>query len=322
MNKLLTLILTITLASTSLADPLGGQAGSFLRLGLGADRVAIGDVGVSMKNAGLGWYYNPASISSQDQRQFTAGYRFLSLDRSFSYFSLSAPLKGNAGAGISYARAATDKIDSRDSNGDKLSPLSLADNVIAGSFSLRPHPAVSVGISIKYIFTSVPTVLEGDKTLYANGMGIDFGLRVQPREWISFGAVLKDIGAKYSWDTFDVWHDDGGTVENVIPKTLRVGVDALPIENLDVAADLVTNLTQVGDSPDAFVLHAGGEYSLPYSGNHLAIIRAGWNGESPAFGLGIDIPLYRHISARFNYAFVFEKVAPSGSHLIDWTFTF
>jgi hypothetical protein len=329
-NKLLTfckgsiisaLILSILaiLTQPAFAAQLGGQAGSFLRVGLGAERLGMGDCGVALTGAGMNWYYNPAGIPAQHGKQAALGYRFMSLDRSMMYTGYSMPLQGNAGVGIGFMRAATTNIDARDSNGNRFDMLTDSDNLIHGSFALMPNRHIALGISLKWMIHALPNIIDGGKTLYTYGMGVDLGVRIVAMENLRFGLQWRDISAKYSWNTSDVWGDNNGTKDDEFPHLIRIGGAWDPRPDLTVASDLIVNPTEIGKSSDGISPHFGAEYRFYGMQSRIVSFRAGWNGDSPTFGLGITYK-FKRVTIRMDYAYLFEKVAPNGSHVIGWVF--
>lgn len=316
------MICALLLGSVSQAQsaPIGSTTGSFMRIGFGADRVAMGDCGVAMVGSGMNWYYNPASLAFQPDRQVSVGYRNMALDRFVMYTDFSMPIHPNAGLSIGAARASTANVEFRDSNGEKFDEITHSDNLIHGSFSLMPHPRVSLGISVKWMINSVPNVLEGDKNLYAYGMSIDFGIHVKAMENLRLGLQIRDLNGQYSWETSEVWGDPAVAKVDEFPSLVRFGAAYDPIKRLTVTSDAIFNLDELSDGTE---IHLGSEYRFPLMNETLNgfALRTGWNGEEPSFGFGMDMNLYK-LQARFDYAFLFEAVAPSGSHLIGWVFEF
>ena len=308
-------------ASNLYATQLGGQAGSFMRLGIGAERIAMGDAGTALSGTGMSWYYNPASLPFQAARQASLGFRSMSLDRSMLYTGYSMPLQANAGLAIGFVRAATDNIDARDSNGKRFDELTYSDNLIHGTFSLRPHPDFALGISIKWMISSAPKVLSDNKTLYAYGMGVDLGVQGCYQKF-RFGLQVRDINSKIGWDASDVWGDGRGAVDDKLPLMFRLGVAYEPTTELTLATDLLMNPSEAGKSADGLKPHMGVEWRGAQWEEKFLALRAGWNGDSPTFGLGLGLKLRRGLVAKMDYAYVVDIVSPSGSHLIGWTFGF
>ncbi len=311
------ILLIFVLSNIGMGNILAGKAGSFLRMDLGADRVGIGGAGVALTSSSTNWFYNPSAISVQGSRQAVLSYRYMSLDRSLMYVGFSAPIQPSAGLAIGVLRAGIDNIDGRDSNGEKFDELSYSDNLIHGSFSLHPHPRIALGLSIKWMINSIPDILEDDKNLYAYGLGVDLGFRFQVHSRLSFGLLISDLDGKHSWDTSEIWGEDGMKVDR-IPVQVRIGMSWIPFDGLLTVLDLVS-YTQLIDEPEAFRPKAGIEWTKIFTLSREFILRGGYNGKAPSFGIGLRMELLE-ITARMDYAFYLEPISPSGSHLITWTF--
>ncbi len=315
--------LGLAVSGSGYAKQLGGQAGAFLWMGLGADRVGMGDCGAAMTGGGTAWYYNPAALPYSTGRRVAFEYRMMALDRKIMYAGFSTPFEPeegmDAGVAVGVMRAGTDEIDGRDSNGERFDMLSYSDNLIHGSFALKPHPRVAVGISIKWLIGAVPDIKENDENLYAYGMGVDIGLLVFARKDLRFGLQVRDLNARYSWDTSEVWGEGGATKEDAFPNLTRLGVAWEVRPSLTVAADAVVNGTDIGEDIDAVEPRFGVEWGYDFDRAKGLVLRAGYNGEGETFGLGLKLELSR-VKARLDYAFLVEPVAPSGTHLIGWVF--
>ncbi len=323
------------------AGQIGGQAGAFLRLGLGADRVAMGDCGVALNGGSNDWYYNAAALPTLESYQASFGYRSMSLDRKIMYAGFSMPLEQNAGLAFGVMRAGTDNIDIRDSAGNHIYMMDHSDNVIYGSFALQPHPMVAAGISIKWMINAVPDILDDDKNLYAYSLSVDLGLQVIALPQLKFGLQVKDLGGSYSWNTSDLWKDDHGAKEDNLPNLLRIGAAWDPLEDLTVATDLMIDADRMNeDSGGIEEVHIGGEYRLELNETSGLRLRSGWNCDVPfelyekygfklrswkgdvlTFGFGLEMDL-TWAQARMDYAFYNEDIAPGSAHLICWVFEF
>jgi len=315
------ILIYIALPVDSHAVQPGGQAGGFLRLGLGADRLAMGDCGAALVGGSMNWYYNPAGIPGQRMRQASIGYRLMSLDRSIMYAGFSTPLKPKAGLAFGVMRAGTDNIDMRDSNGNRFDMLSQSENLFHGSFGLQPHPIVALGISIKWLISAVPDILEDEKNLYAYGMSMDLGLRLVASPKLKFGLQIRDLGGKYSWETSELWGDERGSTDDDLPTLIRAGAAWNPIRDLTLVMDLVVDPDRAGDDADAVEPRFGAELMRRISDKNRLALRAGYNGKVITSGFGIDFDL-GFTRAEMNYAFYVEDIAPDAAHLIGWVFRF
>ena len=62
------------LSATLFAETNAGLAGSYLRMGLGAQAIAMGNSGVALSANGFSAYYNPAGIPYLDKRHLSMTY--------------------------------------------------------------------------------------------------------------------------------------------------------------------------------------------------------------------------------------------------------
>ncbi len=304
-----------------LASSLGSKAGGFLRIGLGADLSAMGGCGTALSNYGTNWHYNPAALGFQKNRQVVIGYRSMSLDRKVIYIDYSSPLKGNASLGFGFLRAGTSNIDARDSNGERFDILSNSDNLFHGSFSIRPYPTVSLGISIKWMINNTPHIQYDNKSLNAYGMGFDIGIQYKVHRSLILGAKISDLNAKYNWSTYKVWGDDIGMKEDQFPTLIRLGWAYEPYKNFVLTSDIILHKQELGKSSEGIQPHFGTEWKYSINNELGGVIRAGVDQNEPTFGFGFDFILLEKIRAHFDYAFVYDRISPSGSHLFGWTFS-
>ncbi|NQT35147.1 PorV/PorQ family protein [bacterium] len=294
----------------------GGQAGAFLRLGLGAERIAMGDCGTALGGGGMNWYYNPAGLREQENRQAIFSYRFMSLNRSIKYAGFSTPLKPMGGFAIGVIRAGVDEIDLRDSNGNRLEMSSISENLIHGTFTLKPHPRIAVGISIKWLISDVPDILDDDKNLLGKGMSVDLGIRYEALENLRFGLQLRDLGAGYTWQASELWGDERSIKENDFPVLLRVGAAWDPLPDLTLVSDVIADPDRIGDDSEALEPHFGIEYR-----QQMFALRTGYNSRVLTFGFGLDLDL-TYGKACLDYAFYIEDIAPDAAHMFSLAFEF
>ena len=319
-----TLVVTMLLvgAAAVSAKQLGGQTGWMLRMGgVSADRIALGDAGVALVEFGQNWYYNPAAISFQQSRTAALGYRAMSLDRSIMYVGGAFPIEPNAGLGVGLMRAGTDNVEAYDSNGRRYDTFSWADNLIYGSFSLRPHPAVGLGITIKWLISTVPDVKENHKNLNSFGLSVDLGVRVQPSKDFSIGLHIKDFDGRNTFETSDVWGDDAGAKEDKLPTQIRVGAAWEGIEHLTLVGDVTLFPTVIADDKNGLQPHVGGQFLQPFAEDMWAAFRAGINNAEPTFGLGLSWKVQR-VRMTLSYAFLFDANSPGSTQITAFEFEF
>jgi len=287
------------------AGSTGGYAGAFLRMGLGARAMGMGNCGVATTTGAAALYYNPAGIANLKHRNLGLSYYFLSLDRSFHYTGLAVPIRPSAGAAISWIHAGVDDIQGRSSTGQIDDSYSTGESSIMLSFANRFFPKIAIGINLKLLLHSL---LEANAT----GIGFDLGILYQPWQKLRLGIELKDIAAAYNWNTQPIFDEKGTTYTEKFPLQIRAGAAFSPVAFVTIASDITYSDTE------NLRFHIGGEYVY----QDLIAVRAGWDHNQPAFGFGFMHKLFHKISATVDYSAVFGIAGEGCTHVFSWDFAF
>ncbi|MCK5739429.1 hypothetical protein KAH55_09615 [bacterium] len=317
MKKVVLMLLGLTLLLTTSgfsADESGGYAGSFLRMGIGARPKAMGGAFTAVAEGSYAGYYNPAGLPFAGYKELTFNYRSMSLDRSLGFIGVSVPLHPSTGDGektldagfhVSWINAGVKNIDGRDTNGEVYDTFSFSENVFNFGFSIQPSKYVAIGFVGKLLYSRFPRVEDDDGALSSNGFAFDVGVLVRPLPCLSVGIVAKDLRAKYTWNTENVW-SRGTTTYNDFLETLRVGIAWRGLQDrLLIAADFADNKKQ---DPKYYF---GAEYRvLPEF-----LLRAGLDAGHPAAGMGYAFAVSRYIFV-LDYAYIVDMISPSGEHVM------
>ena len=319
-------ILVLTAAFTlnngaAAADDDGGYAGAFLRMGLGAEAMAMGGAYTAIPAGAYALYYNPAGLPLMSHREVRLSYDFLSLDRRFSFIGYAQALhpkvsdeekgKLDGGFALGWINAGVDNIDGRDLDGKSIGTLSNSENAFYFAFALRPHRIVSLGLSAKVLYNRIPGVTSENGAISATGFGLDFGVMISPFPQLNAAVVLKDLKSKYTWNTEKLWERATTTVDR-FPQVVRGGLAyRLPMEWLTVSADLETS-----DKQDPRY-HVGIEALK----NGRVAGRLGLDNGEPTFGIGFTLGIWGKTTS-IDYAYVSESDGPRADHVFSWTFHF
>jgi len=267
-----------------------GTAGAdFLRMGVGARPIALGEAYVGLADDVNSMYWNPAGLTNIKGREVSANY--IMWLEGISSGQLSFAQKGANGSvigiGVNYLTTGSIEQTEMDTNnsyvetGKTFSSQDTAVNVSMG----KPIGEDTVGgISVKMIQSSI----EAES---ANSYAADAGVLIDLINYdlpLMLGISVQNLGAgiKYMQDT------------DSLPTTYRAGVSYIYL--IDKSEDKVNIMLDVSKSVDsAMSLHAGAEYLV---GKSVAL-RAGYknsgNSESLAglsggfgykdkSGIGID----------------------------------
>ena len=338
MKKFLIIIFLISQTGILLAQS-GSYPGSFARLGLGARGLGKGNAMVSDIYGENSGYYNPALSVFQQEAFASVGYTFLSMDRKLNFFSFAKRFdfqgdsKQSAGISASWINAGVSDIDGRDNDGNPIGDLSTFENqfYLGTSFMLSQQLAVGVGFKLYYskLYDELTTT----------NVAIDLGAIYKLTDDISLGAAVRDIGAKYKWETNKIYGSNGRTTENKFPTLVNIGGSYRLPKNLGVASlefeSMITpkykdNYTGESISPKNFYyLKAGVEFQLTPE----IYVRGGcdriglneddfWGSIKPGFGLGLRKSFFKNTLLGVDYSFQYEPYSQDPIHNIGVVFKF
>lgn len=279
----------------------GGWAGAFLRMGLSATNMGMGNAGVAMTGSNGGFYYNPALLPFGEDISMVTGYNFLSLDRKFNYLGFSIPLPPTAFVSVNWIHAGVDDIQGRTSSGIPDQKYSTGEDAVMLSFGNKLSDKLSIGLSVKYIRNSMLDVS-------GTGVGFDAGVFYKILDNLAIGAQVKDINASYNWKTTSLFEEEGGNYIEKFPTVFRGGL-MYEIESFRIVADIV-NI----DTENYF--HGGVEYNYQDVGS----LRLGYDYNSFTFGCGLNYDFMWKTKTELDYAFVQEKFGEGSSHVFTWNF--
>ncbi len=300
-----------------------GMAGAFLRMGLGARALALGDLGVAIPGDGYGLYYNPASLPYLKERSLLTTYTYLSLDRHLNFVGFALPLhppskqSGNplsAGLAVGWISAGTNEIDARDSDGNHIGLFENSENAFYFAFALRLADRISIGFAPKILYNSFPE-LTADETLNSARLGFDAGILVNPVNRLYLGAQARHINAQYRWDTTTIWGDDGTTITDEFPGIYRIGASYFFDFGLMLAGELET-----GDQDDNQI-HVGAEYTYLDLNPYSFSLRAGYDDQDLALGFGFGFLVWQ-LRGQLDYAYQIQDVPPYDSQVISFSVNF
>ncbi len=305
----LVMVMLVSNVSLVLAEGNGGYAGAYLRLGLGARAIAMGNAQVATADHGFGFYYNPAALPYLEKLSANFSYSFLSLDRRFAYVGLSTPIKPQAGFSIGWIFSGVGDIKSFDSHGVETGKVDHGQHAIYFSFGSMVIPdRLSVGVSAKYLRE---TLSDPDFDYTGKGFSVDLGAMFRVNNDLSLGFQVKDINGKLKSNTNNIF-DRGIDRDNAFPVSSRLGFYYIsPVRWARVAYDF--EWSTAGEEKN----HIGLEFTIPGVAG-----RIGYDNDHLTFGGGLVIDQYSRVKAVLNYAFVASVVDEGASHIFTWQFSF
>jgi hypothetical protein len=340
--KIFLLIAMLNIAATNVNAQEGSYAGSFARMGFGARGLSMGNALVSDIYGDVSGYYNPALSCFQDQGYLNLGYTFLTLDRSLNYVGFSKkfnlPNKADQGAGISlsWINAGVGNIDGRDNDTRQTGMLNTFENQFYLGTGFLLDKDFSVGVGFKLYYSKL---YDGVKS---STVAFDIGsiYRVMPN--LSLGFAVRDISAKYKWDSSPVYGTSGTTTTDKFPTLIDLGgTYELPNKRGSVSLEFETisnprfettdslgNVTQ-SDRKIEYTFKIGAEYKL----TEQFILRGGvdridfsaddlMGNIKPGLGIGFYKTFTKNTLLGIDYSFQYEPFTHDGIHNISIGFKF
>lgn len=335
------ILILFLFASANAFSQVGSYAGSFARLGFGARGMGMGNAMVSNIFGDVSGYYNPALACFQNKGVVNLGYTFLSMDRKLNFvgfskkFKLPNQDKGGAGISFSLINSGVNNIDGRDNDGTQIGTYNTYENqfYLGTSFLLSEQFAAGVGFKmyLSKLFDKVTTT----------SVAFDIGAVYKYSDNLSFGAAVKDISAKYKWDTSDLYGSNGNTTEDKFPLLVNVGSSYLLPKNFgSVSLEFESyfnpkikdkNTGETLTRKNISYLKFGGEINL----NENIRVRAGIDridftnatediggNLKPSFGVGFVKPLGKSTMLGLDYSFQIEPYSKDPIQNIGINFKF
>ncbi|NOT35401.1 MAG: PorV/PorQ family protein [Candidatus Eisenbacteria bacterium] len=244
----------------------GTSSGTFLRIGVGARAVGLGESFVAVANDPTAIYWNPAGIASMQRTEFAISHASWPADIQYEHAVLVMPVARLGGSiGLQFGALSTE-IDET----TELRPFGtgrtyfFSDMVVGAVFARRWTDKLLVGAGLKYVREDLGADVGGPVTsavlvdigsIYYLGYGSvriatalsNFGSELRPRGDGDGGSFVSPVtGEVRRYDGFDP------------PLMFRYGVAFEPIENSQQRLTTALEVNQPAD--DAQIVKAGLEW--------------------------------------------------------------
>ena len=258
---------------------LGGQragtsSGSFLKIGVGARAVALGESYVAVANDPSTIYWNPAGLASLQRQEIQLSHADWPADINYEYGAWVLPSRRFGGSFAFQFGVLSTQIDET----TELQPFGTgrsfvySDMVAGAAYARRWTDKLLVGFGLKYVREDLGSDIGGPVTnaalvdmgsLYYLGYG---SVRIAV-SLTNFGPELKPGGSYVSPTTGEVRSYDGFDP----PIMFRYGVAFEPIENAHQR--LTTSLEVAQPADNAQRIKLGAEWTW----NHRLALRTGYD---------------------------------------------
>ncbi|MCK9333308.1 MAG: hypothetical protein M0Q19_09075 [Candidatus Cloacimonetes bacterium] len=215
-KKLVTLSCLMILALPIFAGDVNNSAAAYIRMGIGARIIAMGEAGTATAKDVTAAYWNPAGLSYLKDIEFTTTYALnMGYDRTHQHAAVAKRF-GFGVLALSWINAGVSDIIGTDASNNDTGVFSNSENNIALSYAHR-YKKLSYGISPKLYTSSI----DGDTEM---GFGLDLGAKYDINQYLEAGIMLRDIY--------------GTLADDAIPYQIQAGVTAYPFLGVTLAADM------------------------------------------------------------------------------------
>jgi hypothetical protein len=299
----------LLLASRCLAEATdGGEAYSWLKLGVGARQTAMGQATTAMEGDAYAVNDNPSGLASLNQVNLGSQTALLSEDRRLDYLSYARPLSlstWNPGIGMSVTRFSLESpIEERITNTpDPVGTWfqnSYAIQAGIGSW-LGDGPSTHAALGLDFRFLSETLGPEN-----GTGIALDLGSLYRAKPWLNLGWTVENLVSRDSWSN---GFNESST------RSLKLGAAArawdrrlLGTLDFEVSADQSLR-TRVGlecwVSPGLLALRAGIDYDRFSAGLGLNW-EIGGNTLALDYAFRTDPVLPQYLDHRFSLSLAFD----------------
>jgi len=183
---ILSIIVLFSGISYAQNDGAGNTGLAFLKLGIGARSIAMGEAFSSLADDGTAFIYNPARMNATENGNVTAMFNKTMLDMTTNFIGAKFRIK-KLGIGIGLLKTTVSDIEVRNTPGV---PIELfdANNISAGlSLSYEVYKNLSLGVTGKLLY-------EKFFIDESSGFGMDIGANYILKN-LSIAAVVSNIGS-------------------------------------------------------------------------------------------------------------------------------
>jgi len=288
MKRLLTSVLVLAFAAgVAGAGEAGSSAAAFLKIGVGARAVGMGEAQVALAEGPDALYWNPAGLAAYDRGAVSFTHNEWLEDVRYEYLGLSYPLPGVGTFAFTAGRVSMGDIEGRNEMGDPTGTFTASDMVLSLGYARRFWNILSVGAGGEYITEKIENE---NASAFAGTAGAAVDV---PLPGLSVGVSASNVGGELKFIE----------VGSPLPLVVRGGAAyLLPFggENnqLTVAADAV----KFNDSDDV-KFNGGLEYWFMNTVAARAGYKANYDEDGITGGLGFKYSPTPKLGLGADYAY-------------------
>jgi long-subunit fatty acid transport protein len=260
----------------------GGQAGlSFLKLGVGARSLAMGEAATALTHDPSSTHYNPAGLRQAQNPQLLLMHKQWILETRTEFLAATLPID-EISFGLSLNVTSIPGIEIRQRPGPAEGSFTAQNAAIGLSSAYGIDDRLDIGLSVKYLYEKIFV----DE---AGGFGLDAGTVYRSPWNITFGASLSNMGSMSKLRE----------VSSRLPTTLRVGAARYEaLESLDAGLNFAADVVSILPESNTH-LHLGAEFIYDQTFSVRMGYVSGYETRNVTAGVG-----FKYSLLTVDYAFV------------------
>lgn len=259
------LVAALATACVAGAADAGSSAAAFLKIGVGARAVGMGEAQAAAAEGPEALYWNPAGLAVNSRRAVSFTHNEWLEDVRYEYLGLSYPLFNLGTIGFSAGRVGMGKLTGRDEQGNYTGEFGASDMVLSLGYARRLFNFLAVGAAAEYISSKIE---DESASAFAGSVGAVGEL---PLPGLAVGVSASNIGGEMKFI------DKG----DPLPLALRGGVAyLLPFGGENNELMVAVDAVKFNDRDDVMV-NTGVEYWFMKT----IAARAGYKGNYDEDGL-------------------------------------
>jgi len=285
------LALLLLLPHMVLADGDAGQAGEFLRYGVGARALGMGRAFTAVADDASAIYWNPAGLGQLDSWEVTTMYNNLFLDTWYGYFGGIYPYKNHGIFGLGIVNLHTDDFEGRDELNKYTQTFSNNEMGFYIAYGRKISWRLYGGGCLKILHQNLD-----DQSNW--GGGLDLGLTLKPflERKLNLAATVQNLLGSFEDDN--------------IPISTRLG-----------ASCTISGFTVAGEGQ--YLSDRGVEpaFGVEYNYKRKFLGRVGLNKTEISFGFGLPLPTRTLRGFQLDFAYAYHMSQDlGGSVRISFTY--
>jgi hypothetical protein len=191
MKKLIPiLVAALAAAYVAGAADAGSSAAAFLKIGVGARAVGMGEAQAAAAEGPEALYWNPAGLAVDSRRAVSFTHNEWLDDVRYEYLGISYPLFNLGTVGFSAGRVGMGKLVGRDEEGNYTGDFGASDMALSLGYGRRFFNFLAVGAAAEYISSKIE---DESASAFAGSLGVVADL---PLPGLAVGVSASNIGGE------------------------------------------------------------------------------------------------------------------------------